>query len=174
MRWSSLLPPSLWLCPARSSLCYLRYQHRQRRRARTLGAHQTTRSLISAVSGSFVQSKVAWRARPQRVRSPVESPRGSDWWSVRTNSTRVAGGVFGCRARNHLVFVHGPLFDAVAGSPKRLADLDRAAGRRRSGDGTRPDARCRPGTAGAPAPRHRRFLAARSGTEGGNGSPQAG
>ena len=37
----------------------------------------------------------------------------------------MAGGVFGYRARKDLVFVHGPLFDAVTGSPKRLADLDR-------------------------------------------------
>jgi len=86
----------------------------------------------------------------------------------------VAGGVFGYRARKDLVFAHGPLFDAVTGSPKRLADLDRAAGRRRSGDGTRPYAKYRPGMAGASAPRHRRFLAARSGTEDGNDSPQAG
>jgi hypothetical protein len=35
------------------------------------------------------------------------------------NSTQVAGGVFGCRARKHLVFAHRPLFDAAVG----LSDL---------------------------------------------------
>ncbi len=174
MRRSWWLPPSLWWCSEWPSLWYLRYQHRQRPQARTRGTRQTTRSSISVAPGSCLQPKWHSEPRPDVTARRSNPGWGSGWRSVGMSSTQVAGGVFGCRARKDLVFAHGPLFDAVTGSPKRLADLDRAPGRRRFGDGTRPDARCRPGTAGASAPRHRRFPAARSGTEDGSDSPRVG